>query len=123
MRNGIDMTLATTTVTPADRLFDSAMAQIERGELRQASGTLWDATAAAFTALAERRGWAISKHRRYEDLYSKIKPELPGDRLFRGFNSAVIMERNWVEDYDLSESWVRNSAGRVRSMIDALQSV
>ena len=117
------MTIAATPVTPADQLHESAMMQIERGELRQASGTLWDATAAAFTALAERRGWAISKHRRYEDVYSKIKPELPGDRLFRGFNSAVLMERNWVEDYDLSESWVRNSAGRVRSMIDALQSV
>ena len=117
------MAFATTAVSQADELFDSAMAQIEQGELRVASGMLWDATAAAFTALAKRRGWTISKHRRYEDVYSKIKPELPGDRLFRGFNSAVIMERNWVEDYDLSESWVRNSAGRVRSMIDALQSV
>ena len=123
MRNGTDMTLATTTVTPADRLFDSAMAQIERGELRLASGTLWDATAAAFTALAERRGWTISKHMRYDDVYTKIRPELPGDPLFHGFNAAVVLERNWVEDYDLSESWVIDSAEQIREMIDALQSV
>ena len=119
----MEMVLATTTVTPADRLFDSAMAQIERGELRAASGTLWDATAAAFTALAKRRGWAVSKHMQYEDVYRNIKPEVPGDALFDGMASARLLERNWVEDYDLSETWVRSSAGRVRVMIDALQSV
>ena len=123
MRNGIDMTLATTTVTPADRLYATAMTQVENGELRKASGLLWDASVAAFTALAKRRGWAVSKHMQYEDVYRNIKPEVPGDVLFHGMNSARLMERNWVEDYDLSESWVRNSAGRVRSMIDALQSV
>ena len=117
------MTLATTPETPADQLCESAMMQIERGELRQASGTLWDATAAAFTALAERRGWTISKHMRYDDVYTKIRPELPGDPLFHGFNAAVVLERNWVEDYDLSESWVIDSAEQIREMIDALQSV
>ena len=111
------------TETSADRLYTTAMTQVENGELRKASRTLWDASAAAFTALAKRRGWAVSKHMQYEDVYRNIKPEVPGDVLFHGMNSARMMERNWVEDYDLSESWVRNSAGRVRSMIDALQSV
>ena len=114
---------AMSTETSADRLYATAMTQVEQGELRKASGLLWDASAAAFTALAERRGWAISKHMHYDDVYRNIRSELPGDVLFHGMNSARLMERNWVEDYDLSESWVRNSAGRVRSMIDALQSV
>lgn len=99
------------------------MTQIEQGELRLASGALWDATAAAFTALAERRGWSISKHMRYDDVYSKVKPEILGNALFDGFDAAVLMERNWVEDYDLSESWVLYSAQQIREMIDALQSV
>ena len=119
----MEMVLATTTVTPADRLFDSVMAQIERGELRMASGTLWDASAAAFTALAKRRGWSISKHKQYEDVYQKVKPEIPGNTLFDGMGGARLMERNWVEDYDLSESWVLHCAEQIREMIDALQSV
>ena len=117
------MTLATTNLTPADQLHESAMMQIERGELRQASGTLWDATAAAFTALAQRRSRAISKHKQYEDVYQKIKPEFRSKALYHGMGSARLMERNWVEDYDLSESWVLSSAEQIRSMIDALQSV
>ena len=117
------MSLSTTTETPADLLYETAMTQIEQGELRLASGTLWDATAAAFTALAERRGWAISKHMRYDDVYSRVEPEILGNALFDGFDAAVLMERNWVEDYDLSESWVLYSAQQIREMIDALQSV
>ena len=117
------MSLSTTTETPADLLYETAMTQIEQGELRAASGTLWDATAAAFTALAGRRGWAISKHMRYDDVYSRVKPEITGDALSDGFDAAVLLERNWVEDYDLSESWVHYSAQQIREMIDALQSV
>ena len=117
------MTLATTTETSADRLFDSAMRQLEAGELRDASGTFWDAAAAAFEALAKRRGWAISKHMVYNDVYQKVRPELPGDALYYGMSSARVLERNWVENYHLSELWVRLSATRIRDMIDALQSV
>ena len=117
------MTLATTTETSADRLFDSAMTQVEAGELRAASGMFWDAAVAAFEALAKRRGWAISKHMMYEDVYRKVSPELPGDALFRGMDSARMLERNWVENYELGESGVRQRAARVRVMIDALQSV
>ena len=117
------MTLATTTVTSADRLYDFAMKQLEAGELRDASGTFWDAAVAAFEALAQRRGWAISKHMMYDDVYRKVSPELPGDALFRGMDSARLLERNWVENYDLSESWVRHCAGQIRDMIDALQSI
>ena len=117
------MTLATTTVTDAERLYETAMRQVENGELREASGSLWDATAAAFTALAERRDWAISKHMQYEDVYRKIKPEIPGEVLFHGMGGARLVERNWVENYDLSESWVLLCAEQVRDMIDALQSV
>ncbi len=117
------MTLATTTVTAADRLYESAMRQVEAGALRDASGTFWDAVAAAFEALAKRRGWAISKHMMYQDVCRKVRTELPGDTLLYGMDSARMLERNWVENYDLSESWVRLSASRVRDMIDALQSV
>ena len=117
------MSISTTTVTPADQLYESAVKQIEHGELRAASGTLWDATAAAFTALAERRGWPVSRHMRYDDVYSRVKPEITGAALFDGFGAAVLMERNWVEDYDLSESWVLDCAEQIREMIDALQSV
>ena len=99
------------------------MRQVEAGELRDASGTFWDAAVAAFEALAKRRGWAISKHMMYEDVYDKVRPELPGDTLFRGMDSARMLERNWVENYYLSESWVRFCAEQVRDMIDALQSV
>ena len=117
------MTLATTTETAADRLYDSAMRQVEAGALRDASSTLWDAVVAAFEALAKRRGWAISKHMMYQDVCRKVRPELPGDVLFLGMDSARLLERNWVENYDLSESWVRHCAEQVRDMIDALQSV
>ena len=117
------MTLATTTATSADRLYESAMRQVEAGELRAASGTFWDAAVAAFEALAKRRGWAISKHMMYEDVYDNVRPELPGEALYRGMNSARMLERNWVENYELDESWVRHCAKRVRAMIDALQSV
>ena len=117
------MATSTTTVTLADRLYTTAMTQVEKGELRKASGTLWDATAAAFTALAERRGWTISKHKQYEEVYQKVKPEIPGNTLFDGMGGARLMERNWVEDYDLSESWVLHCAEQIRGMIDALQSV
>ena len=114
---------AMSTETSADRLHATAMTHVENGELRKASGTLWDASAAAFTALAERRGWAVSKHMQYEDVYQNIRSELPGNALFDGMGGARLMERNWVENYDLSESWVLHCAERIREMIDALQSV
>ena len=99
------------------------MTQVDAGALRDASRTFWEAAVAALEALAKRRGWAISKHMMYRDVYRKVRPELPGDALFHGMNSARMLERNWVENYDLSESWVRLSAEQVRDMIDALQSV
>ena len=99
------------------------MTQVEAGELRDASGTFWDAAVAAFEALAKRRGWAISKHMMYQDVCRKVMPELPGDALFLGMAGARVLERNWVENYYLSESWVRHCARQVRDMIDALQSV
>ena len=117
------MATSTTNVTSADRLYTTAMTQVENGELRKASGLFWDASTAAFTALAKRRGCPISKHKQYEDVYQKVKPEIPGNALFDGMGGARLMERNWVEDYDLSESWVLHCAEQIRGMIDALQSV
>ena len=63
------------------------------------------------------------KHMMYQDVYRKVRTELPGDALFYGMDSARMLERNWVENYELGESGVRHCAARVRDMIDALQSV
>ena len=117
------MALTSTTKTKADQLYDDAVALADEGNFREASGLLWQCASAAWEDLAERRGWESSKNSRYSDYCAKVSHELPGEQLHRGYTAASLMERNWVENYELDDFWIRNCAESIRSLVDLLQSI
>ena len=117
------MTLTPTTKTEADQLYDDAIVLADAGNFREASGLLWQCAGTAWEDLAERRGWEVSPYARYSDVYAKVSHELPGEQLHRGYTAASLMERNWVENYELDDFWIRNCAESIRTLVDLLQSI
>ena len=117
------MTISPITKTKADRLYEDALVLADEGSFREASGLLWRSISAAWDDLAKRRGWEVSKYARYSDVYAKVSHELPGELLHRGYTAGSLMERNWVENYELDEVWIKNCADSIRALIDRLQSI
>ena len=117
------MSLTPTTKTKADQLYEDAVALTDEGSFREASGLLWQCASAAWEDLAERRGWESSKNARYSDYCAKVSHELPGELLHGGYTAGSLMERNWVENYELDEVWIKNCADSIRALVDRLQSI
>ena len=115
--------LLTATNTLAGALLDVSESQLENCEYLAASSTLWRAGAAALEAVAEARGWELNPHKNYHDVERMLEPEIGNNVLTKGMSSISLMRQNSLDDYRLSESWLKDCAEDIRSMVEAIEAV
>ena len=115
--------LLTATNTLANALLDVSESQLEYCEYLAASSTLWRAGATAIGAVAEARGWELDPHKNYHDVERMLKHEIDDKILTKGMSSISLMRQNSIDDYRLSESWPKDCAEDIRSMVEAIEAV
>ena len=96
-----------------------AQAELDAGDLIQASNSAWRATTRAFKAVAEPRGWPHSGPYDYYRIIARLEGATDRNELGRGFATAQALEENFYEGW-LSESMVRRSMGDVARLVDEL---
>ena len=113
------MTTAEEYRTTSSSLYDQAIAELDAGDLRQASEKLWGASAQALESLAERRGWRHGSHGEFYRIMRRIVDEPDERDLLDHFNSATLLHVNFYENW-LDEDQIRRRAGIVREFVDRL---
>ena len=98
---------------------EQAQAELDAGDLIQASNSAWRATTRAFKAVAEPRGWPHSGPYDYYRIIARLEGATDRNELGRGFATAQALEENFYEGW-LSESMVRRSMGDVARLVDEL---
>ena len=81
-------------------LFFQARAELDAGDLRQASEKGWGAAALMIKAVAEKRGgdWEHSRHRHFSRAASRLRSELGNHDVVRFFQVAESLHINFYED-------------------------
>ncbi len=95
------------------------MAELEAGDLQQASEKLWGATAQALKSVAERRGWKHNSHRHFYSIMAELEKQIDDPDLRRCFSAATDLHINFYEGW-LSERQIRERANDVRFFIGRL---
>ncbi len=73
-------------------------AELDQGDLQQASEKGWDAAAQMMKAVADTRGWEHRRHRHLHQIASRLRAE-KGDRdIYRLFGTASILHENFYEN-------------------------
>lgn len=106
-------------VETADEFLAKAHAYLKEGDLLQASGKGWGATARMVKAAAETRGW---RHRSHGDLYravNRIAEETRTERIRILFRSASALHQNFYEGY-MPEETVADSLKDVEEITGLL---
>ena len=95
---------------------EEAFAELDAGDLRQASEKGWGAAAEVVKAIAEKRGW---DHRRHEDLYScvdRMATEIQDNTILVSVNNAGQLHTNFYEGW-LAEGNVKAGLDEVRRFV------
>ena len=80
-------------------LLGQAQIELETGDLIQASEKYWGATAQAFKAIAEERGWEHKSHAHLYRVLRNIVDETGDREITKLFNSANLLHINFYEHY------------------------
>ena len=100
-------------------LMQQARAELDSGDLVQASEKAWGATARALKAIADRRGWRHNRHYDYLQIITRLE-ELTGRReLRRSFNAARELHSNFYEGW-MDEAEVHKNMVAVAQLVDDL---
>lgn len=119
----METVILATTKPLANALLDVSESQLENCEYLAASSTLWRAGAAALEAVAEARGWELNPHKNWNDVERMLEPEIDNKILTKGMSSISLMRQNSLDDYRLSESWLKDCTEDNRSMVEAIEAV
>ena len=101
----------------SDAFLEQAFAELDAGDLRQASEKGWGAAVEVVKAVAEQRGW---DHKRHEDLYivvDSIATEIRDSVVRSQFNNAGQLHTNFYEGW-LAEGNVREGLNEVRRFVE-----
>ena len=110
------MTTTRDYATISREFMEQAQAELDAGDLIQASNSAWRATTLAFKAVAEPRGWPHSGTYDYYRIMSSLR-KLTGRReLGRGFSAALALEENFYEGW-FSENMVRGRMCDVAQLV------
>lgn len=97
-----------------------ARAELEKGDLLQASEKLWGAAAQMVKAVAERRGWTHDSHRSLSEVVNRLAQET-GDRTLRAsFQIAQSLHFNFYEGVHPRE-FIEDSIGTVEEFLGKLE--
>ena len=113
------MTTAEEYRTASSSLYDQAIAELDAGDLRQASEKLWGASAQALKSVAERRGWRHGSHGEFYRIMRRIVDETAERDLLDHFNSATLLHVNFYENW-LDEVQIRQFADDVHDFVDRI---
>ena len=99
-----------------------AYAELETGDLRQASEKGWGAAAQIVKAAAQNRGWEHDSHRRLFLTVNDLSDETGDPEIHRLFASPNLLHQNFYEDgagYDI----VTDHLGRTEQFIAKVESI
>lgn len=103
----------------AGGLLEQATAELDAGDVRQASEKGWGAASQMVKAVAELRGW---QHRSHASLFATIDrlvQETGDEELRRLFNGAGQLHVNFYENW-LSREYVQSGLDDVRRLLELL---
>ena len=80
------------------RLLGQARAELDAGDLRQASEKGWGAAAQMVKAVAQARGWPHTAHRHLLTNVTNLTEEVGDPRVHRLFGSAHLLHINFYEN-------------------------
>ena len=95
---------------------ERAYAELEAGDLHQASEKGWGAAAQILKAVAEDRGWEHGSHRLLFQAAGILATETQSEKLRDGFGAASVLHVNFYEGW-LDGSSVANYLDRVREFL------
>lgn len=116
------MTTVEKNKSTATELYEQAIAELNDGNLRQASKILWEATVQAFESVAEIRGWQHESASYCFINVRKLIDETGDQDIGRFFGAAVCLRDNFYE-YWMRESEVRVKADAVKQLIERLSMI
>ena len=116
------MTTADRYLSTSAWLFAQAEAELEIGDLVQASEKFWGAAAQALKATAQSRGWAHDSHAHFYRIIRNIIDETGDDELLDLFNAANLLHVNFYEGM-LRPHEIQTMSERVRELISRLDSL
>lgn len=92
------MTTTTDYKTNSRRMMSQSRAELDQGDLQQASEKGWGAAAQMMKAVADTRGWEHDRHRHLHQIASRLRAE-KGDRdIYRLFATASTLHENFYEN-------------------------
>ncbi len=103
-------------------LLDQARAELDAGDVRQASEKGWGAAAQAVKALCARRQWPHDSHALLHQAVSRIVAETDDESILHLFSVANLLHINFYENW-LDEQTVRRSLIAVQQLRDKLNAL
>ena len=104
----------------SEKYLTEAKEFLSKGDLVQASGKFWGATALTIKMVGAKRGLKLEKHGSLWSLVDTLAKE-SGDRdLLRFFGEANIFHRNFYEN-EMTETAVETLAEDIEKLIDTLR--
>ncbi len=95
---------------------ERAYAELEAGDLLQASEDGWGAAEAILKAVAQERGWEHDNLRQIVEVYGRLAAEAQRGRLTDGFDAAfmlyTVLQEGWTDS-----NWVQFSLDDVRDFV------
>ena len=108
-----------TYVGAAWHLLGQARAELEQGDIRQASEKGWGAAAQMVKAIAENRGWQHRTHAALFRVVTDVVSETGDDEIHNLFNVANSLHTNFYENWNTAES-VRSALSDVERLVEKL---
>ena len=105
--------------TAAATFLQQAFAEIETGDLRQASEQGWRAAVEIVKAVAEHRGWEHGSHDSLFETASRLAQESSDFNISYDFSGASMLHTNFYEGW-LREEMVRNGLHQVQRLVATL---
>lgn len=104
----------------SQNLLAQAQAELDRGDLRQASEKAWGAAALAVKGVAAQRNWNHNDHGLLFDVVAQLNDERRRVRLDRLFGRASGLHKNFYEDW-MTEMAVQEGIDAVKVLIERLE--
>ncbi len=95
---------------------ERAYAELEAGDLHQASEKGWGAAAQILKAVAEERGWEHASHRLLIDVAGRLANDTQSEEMRHGFNAASVLHINFYEGW-LDRTTVEANLNEVRGFV------
>ena len=103
-------------------LLDQAHAELDAGDLIQASEKFWGAAAQALKAIAQERGWDHGSHAHFYAIVRNLVDETGDHHLVELFGGANLLHINFYEHW-LEEIEIRTFAQQVQQLLHRLDEI